>query len=259
MNTTLSIGIIVAGIIGSVVIFSSMSQDMWNDHRTETIGVTPDEIDEKINCLSKGGVWQYTSCSFEESVTSPQIEPTVYGTCSGTLPCLVLNVSEIIDGDTIYADSHKIRLSLTNTPEKGEPGFFEATAFTSMACPVGSTILVDQDDIQPYDDYGRLLGKVFCGNQILNEILLRNGHANILTQYCITSEFSGENWAQSYGCDKSELETIPSDCDPSYPDFCIELDHTDLDCSEISERNFTVLPPDPHKFDGDKDGIGCEK
>ena len=150
-------------------------------------------------------------------------------------------------------------LYIINTPEKGEPGFFEATAFTSMACPVGSTILVDQDDIQPYDDYGRLLGKVFCGNQILNEILLRNGHANILTQYCITSEFSGENWAQSYGCDKSELETIPSDCDPSYPDFCIELDHTDLDCSEISERNFTVLPPDPHKFDGDKDGIGCEK
>ena len=27
---------------------------------------------------------------------------------------------------------------------------------------------------------------------------------------------------------------------------------------EIAQRNFTVLPPDPHRFDGDKDGVGCE-
>ena len=33
----------------------------------------------------------------------------------------------------------------------------------------------------------------------------------------------------------------------------------DLDCEDIPYRNFTVLYPDQHKFDGDKDGIGCEK
>jgi len=26
----------------------------------------------------------------------------------------------------------------------------------------------------------------------------------------------------------------------------------------VHERRFTVLPPDPHDFDGDDDGIGCE-
>jgi len=32
-----------------------------------------------------------------------------------------------------------------------------------------------------------------------------------------------------------------------------------LDCREISARNFPVLPPDPHRLDGnDNDGIGCE-
>ena len=32
----------------------------------------------------------------------------------------------------------------------------------------------------------------------------------------------------------------------------------DLDCPRIPERNFRVLPPDPQRFDGDRDGIGCE-
>jgi hypothetical protein len=48
------------------------------------------------------------------------------------------------------------------------------------------------------------------------------------------------------------------DCDPAYPDVCIKSSPPDLDCSDIKERNFQVLSPDPHGFDGDGDGIGCE-
>jgi hypothetical protein len=57
-------------------------------------------------------------------------------------------------------------------------------------------------------------------------------------------------------------------CDPSYPDVCIPpvWEAGDLDCRDINERRFTVLPPDPHHFDGpydgsnpsEPDGIGCE-
>jgi hypothetical protein len=47
-------------------------------------------------------------------------------------------------------------------------------------------------------------------------------------------------------------------CDPSYPDFCIPPLPPDLDCSDISQNNFTVKPPDPHNFDSDGDGVGCE-
>jgi len=32
----------------------------------------------------------------------------------------------------------------------------------------------------------------------------------------------------------------------------------DLDCGQISQRRFTVLAPDPHGFDADHDGVGCE-
>jgi len=46
-------------------------------------------------------------------------------------------------------------------------------------------------------------------------------------------------------------------CDPSYPDFCIPPPPPDLNCDDVSDKNFKVLPPDPHNLDGDSDGIGC--
>lgn len=57
--------------------------------------------------------------------------------------------------------------------------------------------------------------------------------------------------------------TASSNCHVSYPDFCIEPPPPDLDCGDISQRDFTVrhdVPdPDPHGFDGaDNDGRGCE-
>ena len=47
-------------------------------------------------------------------------------------------------------------------------------------------------------------------------------------------------------------------CDSSYPDVCISPPPPDLDCSDISYKDFKVLTPDPHGYDKDGDGIGCE-
>lgn len=187
--------------------------------------------------------------------------------CSGGAGCYTDFVTRIVDGDTIYTRTLKIRLALTNTPEINQIGYSEATQFTEKLCPVGSMILVDQDDLQKVDNYGRILAKVFCGNKVLNSELLYNGHASILTQYCFSSEFSGENWAKNYGCETpvqpytpSEKETTSKEnlCDPSYPALCIPSPPPDLDCGEIPYKNFRVSGSDPHRFDGDKDGIGCE-
>ncbi|MGY5150881.1 MAG: thermonuclease family protein [Candidatus Nitrosopumilus sp. bin_6a] len=257
MKTLVIVGILIAGLIGTVAIFASMPSETWQDNRTGFTGVPlPDENKEKIDCLSRGGLWD-GGCSIEMRNVSNQED--IGMACLGNEKCLALNVSKIIDGDTIYADSYKIRLSLVNTPEKGEPGFTQATSFTAMSCPVGSRITVDQDDGQPYDQFDRLLGKVYCETGIINEMLLRNGHAEILPQYCFRSEFAGESWAQEYGCIEPDFSKMNEDCNPAYPDFCIDPNHPDLDCGEISERNFRVLQPDPHGFDGDKNGIGCEK
>lgn len=49
-----------------------------------------------------------------------------------------------------------------------------------------------------------------------------------------------------------------SNCDASYPGICIPRNSPDLDCRDVPYRNFVVRQPDPHRFDGNRDGIGCE-
>lgn len=53
--------------------------------------------------------------------------------------------------------------------------------------------------------------------------------------------------------------TEEKSCDPSYPTVCIAPYPPDLNCIDISYSNFQVFAPDPHGFDADFDGVGCEK
>ena len=61
-----------------------------------------------------------------------------------------------------------------------------------------------------------------------------------------------------------ELTYVPTDeepvCDPSYPDDCIAPPPPELNCGDdgVPAAEFRVLPPDPHGFDDDNDGLGCE-
>ena len=48
-------------------------------------------------------------------------------------------------------------------------------------------------------------------------------------------------------------------CDSSYPEICITKYSAKLICADIPFRNFKVLLPDPHGFDSDGDGVGCEE
>jgi hypothetical protein len=132
----------------------------------------------------------------------PQFDPTqkTNSQCKGTTMCITGTVKSIVDGDTIYVDTYKVRLSLVNTPEKGQAGFSEATAFTKKLCAKGSTVLVDQDDKQPFDRFKRVVGKVYCSDKNVNAELLENNHASIMKKYCKTSEFATEPWATKRGC-----------------------------------------------------------
>ncbi len=61
----------------------------------------------------------------------------------------------------------------------------------------------------------------------------------------------------------STTTTTGSGCAASYPDCCIPPPPPDLNCADVApHKNFTVLwnvpDPDPHHFDANKDGIGCE-
>jgi len=62
--------------------------------------------------------------------------------------------------------------------------------------------------------------------------------------------------------ESASREQVVDPLPASYPDECIPPPPPDLDCKDIPYRNFRVLwnvpDPDPHHFDGDHDGIGCE-
>jgi hypothetical protein len=47
-------------------------------------------------------------------------------------------------------------------------------------------------------------------------------------------------------------------CDSSYPDVCIPPYPPDLNCPDVADKDFSVLPPDPRGFDRDADGNGCK-
>lgn len=116
------------------------------------------------------------------------------------LSCILCDegtVTKIIDGDTIDIDGERVRLALVNTPERGQPGFVEATIFTATLCPIGTIANFDQDSGQLGGSYGRLIGEVWCGGKSLNAELIFNGHADIYGNFCGTSEFSKKSWAKT--------------------------------------------------------------
>jgi len=120
--------------------------------------------------------------------------------CGGTAGCITGTVTRIVDGDTLDVDDTRIRLALVNTPERGEPGYGEASAFTEEICPVGQSAKVDVDDGQAGGSFGRTVGTVICGPYILNESLAYSEHAVILPRFCGQSEFGSEHWAVENGC-----------------------------------------------------------
>jgi hypothetical protein len=76
--------------------------------------------------------------------------------------------------------------------------------------------------------------------------------------------FDGDN--DGIGCEtgargevtEGEGEGGGAACDSSYPDTCIPSPPPDLNCDDVSATDFRVEGSDPHDFDRDNDGIGCE-
>ena len=104
-------------------------------------------------------------------------------------------VNHVVDGDTLDINDIRIRLSLVDTPERGDPGFKEATQFVVKLC-LGENAEVDMDDGQRLGSFGREIGVVYCDGKNLNEQLMENNLGIIDTRFCEKSEFSNDKWAK---------------------------------------------------------------
>jgi len=120
--------------------------------------------------------------------------------CSGTAGCFRGTVTKIIDGDTIHVDDQSVRFALASAPNLEGYGGVDSRNFIQTICPVGSEVLVDEDDGHVLDDHARLVGMIACNDMILNEELLDASLGHLELRFCSSSEFANESWAIKHGC-----------------------------------------------------------
>lgn len=201
------------------------------------------------------------------------VSPTASATIGPGVACTLAQVVEVVDGDTLHVSidgsPDTVRLIGVDAPEihhptKGrEPLGDEAAAYMSGLIGAGTVCL--ERDLTERDDFGRLLRYVWLPDgRLADEAMLRAGLAQIVTyppdvKYVESRFLPAQQDAREAGRGIWAGQPTPAGgCDPSYPGVCIPPPPPDLNCGDVPYGRFTVLPPDPHHFDGDGNGVGCE-
>ncbi|MGH3017459.1 MAG: thermonuclease family protein [Gaiellaceae bacterium] len=199
-------------------------------------------------------------------------------------------VASVTDGDTVrLGNGIRVRLVQIDTPELGTGECYSRASRKALLrlAPEGSSVGLEADPrLDQIDRYGRLLRYLWRGGANVNLELVRQGAAapyfyggdrgryadRLLTAAKAAKAARRGLWGACPGTvldpfrqvetgqkDTTPRGTVPrSGCDPSYPGVCIPPFPPDLDCSDVPHRRFKVVGTDPHGFDGDRDGVGCE-
>ena len=86
----------------------------------------------------------------------------------------------VTDGDTIEVDGlGKVRFVGVNTPERGVEGYICSKRFVQKFC-LDKEVSLDIDDSKYTDKYGRYLAVVIVDGKNLNEMLLKEGLAEVM-------------------------------------------------------------------------------
>lgn len=226
------------------------------------------------------------------TLTPPTLPPPGASPSSPVvLPVKVIpaTVTRVVDGDTAHvtlADGRgeRVRFIGMDAPESTtrlETLGREATLYTRERIKGREVFL--EADVEERDRYGRFLAYVWLvmptradeadvRQHMLNGRMIVDGFAQLMTvppnvRYAgAFSRFQEEArtagrglWSAAASRPATSFAQAPgSNCDPSYPGVCIPPAPPDLDCGDVPQRRFEVRPPDPHGFDPDGDGVGCE-
>ncbi|MBW4490691.1 MAG: thermonuclease family protein [Trichocoleus desertorum ATA4-8-CV12] len=209
------------------------------------------------------------------------------------LPATVISTG---DGDTLRVQVNgkpiTVRLVCADAPEAAQAGGKESAARLSQLLPKNQSVELR---VVEKDRYGRSVGEVFKGGQSVNLQMVQEGRAVVYRQYLSGCASTQNRYLQAEAKAKQRRlafwsqanpimpwdfragkrgtsapaptitrpttpspATQTSNCSSAYPNVCIPPGPPDLDCGQIPQKQFTVLKPDPHGFDRDGDGIGCE-
>jgi micrococcal nuclease len=196
-------------------------------------------------------------------------------------------VSRIVDGDTLAVSTgDRVRLVQIDTPEVGSGECYSRAASRELSrlAPVGSQVTLEADPLlDQVDRYDRLLRYVWRGGVNVNLELVRRGAATVWLYHGDRGRYATQLLAAAAEARRAKrglwgacpnavwdpygpattgqsgpAARTASGCDPSYVGVCIPPPPPDLDCGDIKAKGFRVVGADPHRLDGDHDGIGCE-
>ena len=185
-------------------------------------------------------------------------------------------VAYVVDGDTLDVRltggrRERVRLIGIDTPERGTCYAANATAAASRLAGGRAVVLRGDATQDSRDRYGRVLAYVWVdGRHDLGHRLVREGYAAVYVYDRPFARLAAYRGAEAlarrlprslWTCGAATAPPAgpgTGRCDPSYPDFCIPPAPPDLDCADVPRKRFRVVGSDPHRFDGDGDGMGCE-
>lgn len=99
-------------------------------------------------------------------------------------------VTRVVDGDTIVVDlagdQKKVRLIGVDTPESVHPDESRNVPYGKVAAEftrskLSGRFVYLEYDVEPTDQYGRLLAYIWIDDTMFNKTLLREGHAKLAT------------------------------------------------------------------------------
>jgi endonuclease YncB( thermonuclease family) len=204
-------------------------------------------------------------------------------------------VASVYDGDTLtLRDGRRVRLLQIDTPELGSGECYSRAARSALLAlaPPGKRIVLEADPrLDRTDRYGRLLRYVKRNGMNVNLELARRGAATPyfyrgdrgryapwlmratltaraakrgLWRACPSTVFDPERavqTGQSGPRPQAKPREATGSCDPNYSGGCVPPYPPDVDCADIRALGIApvkVVGSDPHRLDGDHDGLGCE-
>jgi len=121
----------------------------------------------------------------------PAVAPTIAACPASRLRAgdrFIVPFVRVVDGDTIKVKWHdeetSVRMLGIDTPERGQPGYREATCHLRKMIGPATTVQIEFETGRPQRDrYGRLLAYVWLDGKNLNVEQVRAGHSRFITRY----------------------------------------------------------------------------
>ena len=197
--------------------------------------------------------------------SEPAIGPGPPLTVINCAACPLVDVTRVIDGDTLDTSIGRVRFYGIDTPESGEPCFSEATAATERLA--GSQVRLE-DGPRLFDGFDRRLAYVYdaSGNSIDVQLIAggyarawaRDGqHRDVLVGLEQSARKNGAWCLWGVGADTGSEDGEGLRFNPDGPD---------RDCGDFATQEEAQMlyeadggpGVDPHQLDGDSDGLACE-